>query len=411
MGQARVSGGRAVNTEAFRSRLKSLLPLVWGFALVLVTAFSLITLINPNFLHGEFLHPKYACRKYVTNLEPTSGAWFGVNLDWSTDSLSRYSKRLGFTPAVVVLFTQLPFGKDTNALNLAASQALKSDSALMLTIEPGLALKSITSQIARELAIRLASINRSGVPVFLRFAHEMNGSWYNWGQQPGAYIAAYRRVASQVHAIAPGTVMLWAVNYGGGYPFTGGRYAATPGSSDFKLLDTNHDGYLTYKDNPYTPYYPGDAYVDWVGLSLYHWGSHYPWGANETPEANSFSAMLHGTYIGTIGDQRYVPDFYAFSVAHHKPLSISETAAFYSPARVGDELAIKAVWWSQVFTALTSGELNNAKMVNWFEWNKYEAEVSEQVNWSVTREARVLSHFRSALPKDYLHFAGGFCKK
>ena len=378
---------------------------------MLTTALSVVTLIDPNFLRGEFLHSKPACRSYVTNLEPTSGAWFGVNLDWSTDSLHSYSNRLGFTPAVVVLFTKLPLGNDANALDSAASQALKSHSALMLTVEPEKALKSITSQVARGLAIRLAAINRSGVPVFLRFAHEMNGSWYKWGQQPGAYIAAYRRVASQVHAMARGSVMLWAVNYGGGYPFAGGRYAAQLGSPDFKLLDTNHDGKLTYKDDPYTPYYPGDTYVDWVGLSLYHWGSHYPWGANDIPEANSFAAMLHGNYVGTIGDQRYVPNFYAFAVAHHKPLSISETAAFYSPARVGDELAIKSTWWSQVFTTLASGKLNNIKMVNWFEWNKYEAEVSERVNWSVTRRAQVLSRFRSALPKDYLRFAGGFCKK
>ncbi len=28
--------------------------------------------------------------------------------------------------------------------------------------------------------------------------------------------------------------------------------------------------------DPYAPYYPGDAATDWVGMSLFHWGSGYP---------------------------------------------------------------------------------------------------------------------------------------
>jgi soluble lytic murein transglycosylase-like protein len=67
--------------------------------------------------------------------------------------------------------------------------------------------------------------------------------------------------------------MLWAPNYGGGYPFASGQYNALPGTSDFALLDTNHDGVLNMSDDPYLPYYPGDDAVDWVGMSLYHWGS------------------------------------------------------------------------------------------------------------------------------------------
>lgn len=116
-------------------------------------------------------------------------------------------------------------------------------------------------------------INDQGTPVVLRFAHEMNGSWYPWGQRPTQYIEVFRRVAAAVHQQAPGTAMLWAPNYGGGYPFASGQYNALPGTSDFALLDTNHDGVLNMSDDPYLPHYPGDDAVDWVGMSLYHWGS------------------------------------------------------------------------------------------------------------------------------------------
>jgi hypothetical protein len=32
----------------------------------------------------------------------------------------------------------------------------------------------------------------------------------------------------------------------------------------------------------------GDDWVDWVGLSVYHFGASYPWGANKVPEAYKF---------------------------------------------------------------------------------------------------------------------------
>ena len=33
-------------------------------------------------------------------------------------------------------------------------------------------------------------------------------------------------------------------------------------------MDTNGDGVVDNLDDPYLPYYPGDAYVDWVGMSV-----------------------------------------------------------------------------------------------------------------------------------------------
>lgn len=46
-----------------------------------------------------------------------------------------------------------------------------------------------------------------------------------------------------------------------------GAYAATT-QLDIALLDTNRNGILDAADDAFAPYYPGDAYVDWIGLSL-----------------------------------------------------------------------------------------------------------------------------------------------
>ena len=63
--------------------------------------------------------------------------------------------------------------------------------------------------------------------------------------------------------------MIWAPNSGNGYPFVGGPHSININSSEYdSTLDTNGDGKFDHDDDPYTPYYPGDEYVDWVGQSV-----------------------------------------------------------------------------------------------------------------------------------------------
>jgi hypothetical protein len=80
--------------------------------------------------------------------------------------------------------------------------------------------------------------------------------------------------------------MLWAPTRIG-YPFsTNGLYQATPGTAEFAALDTNGDGRLTALDDMRAMLQ--DDAVDWVGMTIYHWGATYPWLENEMPPTNSF---------------------------------------------------------------------------------------------------------------------------
>ena len=36
----------------------------------------------------------------------------------------------------------------------------------------------------------------------------------------------------------------------------------------------------------------GDDYVDWVGLSIYHFGTTYPYGQNVLPEAHELTSTV-----------------------------------------------------------------------------------------------------------------------
>ncbi len=349
------------------------------------------------------------CDVDSTALVPDEGTLLGVNLDWENQDLTAHRTNLGHPPAVVVQFSDIPYDDETWAHTVAAAgQAKLHGSILLLTLEPHGGLDTISDEVVTRLATDLLALNDNGVPVVLRFAHEMNGSWYAWGQQPTHYIEVFRKVATAVHTTAPGTAMMWAPNYGGGYPFTGGQYAARPGTKDYKALDTNHNGKLTMDDDSYLPYYPGDDAVDWAGVSLYHWGNKRPWGNNEVPEDGKFVGMLTGTYRGTAGNDVGVPDFYqVYGEEHHKPIGIPETAAIYTPSRDGDtEIDIKRAWWRQVFSEQVHTEFPMVKMINWFEWRKYEIEINDTVDWRAADSPTTRDAFRSDLP-DWLVFADG----
>ena len=152
--------------------------------------------------------------------------------------------------------------------------------------------------------------------------------------------------------------------------------------------------------------------MDWVGLTMFHWGATYPWGANAVPEANKFANQLTGNYNGTNGDERQLPDFYGeYAVKHNKPLAIPGTAALYNPAAGGPaEAEIKRAWWEQVFGAGTHAQSPQLKMINWFEWDKDEAEAKGRIDWTVTSTPAIRDAFAAALPDRLQYGARTSCR-
>jgi len=109
----------------------------------------------------------------------------------------------------------------------------------------GLLRGSEDEYIAR-FAEQLKSIDR---PVYLRFAHEMNGNWYPWsGTRLGAekYIRVFRYVKDKLD---------------------------NAGSSNVKWVFSVNAEDVPRENNHFMQYYPGDAYVDFIGLDGYNWGT------------------------------------------------------------------------------------------------------------------------------------------
>jgi beta-mannanase len=108
-------------------------------------------------------------------------------------------------------------------------------------------------------------IKALGYPVGIRFAHEMNGFWYPWceqsnGNRPGDYVKAYRHVHDLFRAAgAENVIWLWSPN------------VTYPGAEPLEGL------------------YPGDDYVDWIGLSGYY-------GTEGVESYRSFNAIFTRTF-------------------------------------------------------------------------------------------------------------------
>ncbi len=189
----------------------------------------------------------------------------------------------------------------------------------------GTALKEIVDGRHDDwIAARARAVQELNVPVFLRFAWEMNGDWYDWsGARNGAshaaasdYVQAWRRV----HDIftregADNAIWVWAPNY-------------------VSIPNTRDDG-PEAAWNDFRNYYPGDRYVDWVGIDAYNAGSWASWDELLAPDD--------------------LPRIY-HHFAGRKPIMISETAS-QEAAEANDAPTgvSKAAWIADVRRRLPAG--------------------------------------------------------
>ena len=124
---------------------------------------------------------------------------------WGNETALEATEQLGRTPAVWVQFARFPLDAGSRGnLDSFIEQVAGVGGLALITLEPHDGLAAVTDEAAMELADLLAGYwNDHGVRSFVRFAHEMNGSWYSWAQQPAEYVAAFRRVAKAVHERRP----------------------------------------------------------------------------------------------------------------------------------------------------------------------------------------------------------------
>jgi hypothetical protein len=196
-------------------------------------------------------------------------------------------------------------------------------------------------------------------PLFLRWGHEMNGDWYLWSGSsnggavtdqygdlqkpdgPELFVDAYRHihnVFSQENS--QNVIWVWCPN-------------------------VVMKGPLGETWNDIENYYPGDAYVDWLCMDGYNWGTSQSWSSWQT-----FDEVFAPTYARL---QQINPN---------KPVMIGE---FASTDQGGD----KAAWVLDAFQTALS-DYPQIRAAVWFNLNK-------ETDWRMNSSLEVLDAFQQAL--------------
>ena len=182
-----------------------------------------------------------------------------------------------------------------------------------------------------------------GDPILLRPMQEMNGSWYPWavgtnGNDAATFVAAWRHVHRIfTHAGARNVRWVWTVH-------------ALPGAVPHLRS-----------------FYPGAAYVDWVSLTVFTWGTALGW-----VKWRNVDELILPTY-------RALVDF-------HKPLMVSEIGTVSQGGDAG-------AWVSRTMQRLQLG-YPQVKAVVWFSYR-----YSQRADFRLRGESA--SALRAALASDY----------
>jgi hypothetical protein len=275
-------------------------------------------------------------------LNPAS-PYFGMYTEqapfnWATFDAT--STKIGATPSMVGFFA----GWDQTFRADAVTRAWKRNMLPMMTWEsrpidddnsvvdaPAYSLPNIIAgNFDAYLHQYAKDIRSTGLPLAIRLDHEMNGNWYPWatddgsgnainGNSPGDYVKMWQHVHDIFDAEGANQYVIWVW---------------APNRVD--NLPTTHQP-LAYTQS----LYPGDANVDWIGMS----------GYLRPPFTTGQTYSFNETFGATLTQLRAVA---------HKPIILAEVGA----SETGGH---KPTWIANFFTGLGAAQNSDIIGFSWFD--------------------------------------------
>ena len=180
-------------------------------------------------------------------------------------------------------------------------------------------------------------------PIIIRFAHEMNGNWYHWGTTAGDYGSNSPALYQQI------------------YQYVYNLFETEGVSNALWSFCPNNDSVPNEPWNTATNYYPGNDYVDIMGMDGYNWGDTQSW---------SSWREFYDLFINLRNELQ--------TISTSKPLIVWETASATSGGN-------RAKW---IRNAVSTTKTWDLRGLVWFQVNK-------EVDWRLTKK-EAATIFRSA---------------
>ncbi len=257
----------------------------------------------------------------------------------SASALDEYASMVGRKPDIFLVFRNMsgPLLYSSEISNLRARGETP-----MVTLEPytsdGVASLSdiVAGKYDSYFRKEADAVRGLGMTVMIRFAHEMNLLSSDWG--PGkagnsgsTYAEAWRHIVTVFRQEDAANVeWVWAPN-------------------------------VDYGGRPFNQFFPGDEWVDYIGLDGYNWGT------SGSESFASFSKIFASSYT-------------TITQLSSKPLIVTETAA----SEAGGS---KAAWIEETFLETIPQEMPRISAVIWFSENK-------ERDWPVNSSQSSLDAYR-----------------
>ncbi len=197
--------------------------------------------------------------------------------------------------------------------------------------------------------------NEADVPIHIRWASEMNGTWTQYSGKSELYIEKWRLVYDVFAEEAPNCSFVWTV--------------------------------FTFPESTIESFYPGDDYVDWVGVNIYSVVYHN----NDLKQKCDFEDPLE------------LLDYVYNTYSYKKPIQISEFGATHYSAT--DEQTYSEWAASKITRLYTNLETYypRVKSIFYFDVNNlYTYNEDRRVNdYSITDDEIVLSAYNEAIASEY----------
>lgn len=285
---------------------------------------------------------------------------FGLAVEPITSERIKQSEtKLGYTSPLIMLYSQWGNKNTANVTPLLTALG-KTGKTPIITWEPWDPTKGVNqptynlksiAQGRHDTYIRntARAIKAYKKPVFMRFAHEMNGNWYPWGGSVNGnsakqYIATHKYVYSLFEKEGVSNVTwIWSPNAG---------------------------NVPERKGNDLTDYYPGDSYVDWVGIDGYNFGTSLANG----PGWQSFDAIFADSYdkVTRMTD---------------KPIMLAEMAS-------SEQGGNKAAWIKDALTKQLPTKYTEIRAIVWFD-------IASDNQWQIDSSTAVLNTLKKSLKQQH----------